>query len=871
MNKLRLYLSIITIYIMSLAVHAQITLSGVVTETVSKRPLQGVIVNLRPEGSKRTVKFTETKEDGSFSLQTTGTTTVGYVLQFSMMSYGTKIVKLSVGKTRYDVTLDEKSTVLKEVTVKAPSIQQHGDTLRYNVASFADANDKSLADVLKKMPGIEVTESGEIKQNGKAINKFYIEGHDMLGGRYSLATNNIHPGDVATVEVLERHQPIKALEDMSFSENPAINIKLKAAARSRLVGTMKIGGGVNPGVWEGESSLMRFSKTMQTLNTLKSNNVGADITREGEMHFTDELGDIQSRNYKLTKYIDVSPDMLTEINKERVRQNQTHSLALNNLWAIGKNTDLATQLLYSRERLLSSSLSRTTYFLNDSNIVNDESQSAKSKENKLSASIALNTNTQKMYLSNTLSTDLQWNDTYIDVTGTYPNTQNAKMPCYKVSDNFELLLRKDKRAFIVSSYNSYLFGPHTLNVVRNDTDQHQSVRSNALFSHTSTSLGFFLKPFTVMMKVGMIVMSRRMKSQLQGVPDSLGTPANNIGMTYLRAYASPEAEYNAYGWHIKLSIPISYTPYFYKDKLVDNHSNKYKALVSPRLYVQYLFSSELDMSVSTSMSQSEINEQNFYSGLIMRNYQNLYVGFVNYNSDNSKSLSFNVNYKRPLQMVFANAYISRSWKESNLITSRRFVGDYILNSYQIANTQLNSWVAGGRISKGLSVVHGMVSLSTDYTSFCGTLLQDEISSNYQSDMWNWSLKFNMRPAGWFGMDYEFNHQKNAMKFRDISLKSTSTNLSQTLKCNFNVTKAWIIKLQGEHYSNLLSDNRRKQLFLADISTAFSFRSGIELSFNARNLFNQKTYAYTIYSALTQMNKQYELRPRNIWVSVFFHL
>ena len=505
MNKLRLYLSIITIYIMSFTAHAQITLSGVVTEAVSKRPLQGVIVNLRPEESKRIVKFTETKEDGSFSLQVTGAT-VGYVLQFSMMSYGTKIVKLSAGKTRYDVTLDEKSTVLKEVTVKAPSIQQHGDTLRYNVASFTDANDKSLADVLKKMPGIEVTESGEIKQNGKSINKFYIEGHDMLGGRYSLATNNIHPGDVATVEVMEKHQPIKALEDMSFSENPAINIKLKAAAKSRLVGTMKIGGGISPGVWEGESSLMRFSKTMQTLNTLKSNNVGTDVTREGEIHFTDGLGDILSKNYKLTKYIDVSPDMLTEINEERVRKNQTHSLALNNLWAIGKNTDLSTQLLYSRDRLLSSSLARTTYFLNDSNIVNDENQFAKSKENKLSANIVLNTNTQKMYLSNTLSTDLQWNDTYIDVTGTYPNDQKAEMPHYKVSDNFELLSRRGKRVFIVNSYNSYLSNPHTLSVVRNDIGQHQSVYSNAFFSHTNTSLGFFLKPFTVMMKVGVIVM-----------------------------------------------------------------------------------------------------------------------------------------------------------------------------------------------------------------------------------------------------------------------------------------------------------------------------------------------------------------------------
>ena len=59
-----------------------------------------------------------------------------------------------------------------------------------------------LSDVV--MPGIEVSDKGEIKYNGKAINKFYIEGHDMLGGRYSIATNNIHQKDVGSVEEIGR-------------------------------------------------------------------------------------------------------------------------------------------------------------------------------------------------------------------------------------------------------------------------------------------------------------------------------------------------------------------------------------------------------------------------------------------------------------------------------------------------------------------------------------------------------------------------------------------------------------------------------------------------------------------------------------------
>ncbi|GKT33800.1 carboxypeptidase-like regulatory domain-containing protein, partial [Aduncisulcus paluster] len=142
-------------------------------------------------------------------------------------------VELNKEQQIYDVYMVEKATTIKEVIVKAPGIHEKGDTITYVTSSFAGVEDKSLADVLKKMPGIEIEESGKIKYNGVEINKFYIEGKDLLGGRYGLATNNVHHQDVGSVEVMENHQPIKALEDISFSQNPAINIRLKEDAKAR--------------------------------------------------------------------------------------------------------------------------------------------------------------------------------------------------------------------------------------------------------------------------------------------------------------------------------------------------------------------------------------------------------------------------------------------------------------------------------------------------------------------------------------------------------------------------------------------------------------------------------------------------------------
>lgn len=849
--------------------YAQTTLTGIVRSQTTGQPLSGVMVTLKQEGNKRILKFVSSSADGSYKLQLS-TQLKGYILQFSLMSYATETVVLVDGKTQYDMMMTEKSTELKEVTVKAPSIRLRGDTLTYNVASFADKNDKSLADVLKKMPGIEVSESGEIKHNGKTLNKFYIEGHDMLGGRYNLATTNIHQADVASVEVLQNHQPIKALEAMSFSESPAINIKLKEAAKSRLVGTIKAGGGFHPNVWEGEAALMRFTKKTQSLNTLKSNNIGMDVTRDNTVLIDDIGSSFLNSNYALHDYISVRTDRLMEISANRVRKNQTHTISTNNLWAVGKYTDLSTQLLYSHDRLSSSARSLTTYFLNDSTIVTDDSQQARTKQNKLSTSLLLNMNTDKAYLSNTLSTDLEWNDIDLCMTGTYPNVQTADQPSYKIQNKFELLRRTGKRAFTFNSYNAYLSSPQSLMVRRTDENQYQNVRSNAIFSNSTTSLGFYLKPFMVSMKLGLVFLNRRMKSQLEGVPDSLGELRNDIRMIYVRAYVSPEAEFNSNGWEIRLRLPMSYTPYFFRDRLSQLSDNHHQFMISPNLYVQYKFSSKLQMALSGSISQKEVKEQNFYHGLMLSDYRNLNTGFISYDTPESESLSFNIDYKHLLETLFGNLYVARSWNANEQTSLRRFIGNYILNASIAEKTHLSSWMMGGRVSKGLNFMRGMISLSADYTSLDGSIVQNNAPSHYQSDLLDITTKVNASLLKWISIIYQITFSKETMKFKDIDMKSATTSLSQNLACNLNFTKAWVLKLMGEHYSSEIASSTHKQLFLADISTAYNFKNGIELSLNVRNLFNQKSYSFTSYTNLTQTQRTYDLRPRNIWASVFFH-
>jgi len=63
-----------------------------------------------------------------------------------------------------------KSLELQEVVVTAKRIRQSGDTISYSAATYRSKNDKTLEDLLRKMPGIEVKADGQITYNGQWIN-----------------------------------------------------------------------------------------------------------------------------------------------------------------------------------------------------------------------------------------------------------------------------------------------------------------------------------------------------------------------------------------------------------------------------------------------------------------------------------------------------------------------------------------------------------------------------------------------------------------------------------------------------------------------------------------------------------------------------
>ena len=265
---------------------AQTTYNGRVIDEKGV-PIQDVNVLLYRNQSSL-VGYTFTEEDGRFQItaeKDVDPVAIGFVLQ----GYETKRIKIEEYRSGMDIKLQSVTFELREVNVRVERIKQKQDTLVYNVSGFKLSQDRSIADVINKMPGLAVRSDGQITFEGKPINKFYIEGLDLLGSKYAQASENISADMIKDVQVLQNHQPVRSLKGVRFSDQAALNIVLKDEMKNVWSGILNAGIGSTAQdltqsrrefLYSARMMGMVFGRKMQNLSMYKCDNTGKDITNE---------------------------------------------------------------------------------------------------------------------------------------------------------------------------------------------------------------------------------------------------------------------------------------------------------------------------------------------------------------------------------------------------------------------------------------------------------------------------------------------------------------------------------------------------------------------------------------------------------------
>jgi hypothetical protein len=153
--------SILLILIIGLlSAYSQTVITGTVRDK-QKEVVPFVTVTMQGKGESTIAGFTSTDETGRYCLTFHGNTDSLTITVRGMM-IETTMRTVPNRSTTLEFTVDEKANQLREVKVTATPVRRSNDTLTYVVGSFAGQSDRTIEDVLKKMPGIDVSSSGSI-------------------------------------------------------------------------------------------------------------------------------------------------------------------------------------------------------------------------------------------------------------------------------------------------------------------------------------------------------------------------------------------------------------------------------------------------------------------------------------------------------------------------------------------------------------------------------------------------------------------------------------------------------------------------------------------------------------------------------------
>ncbi|PTM07842.1 MAG: TonB-dependent receptor [Bacteroidetes bacterium] len=225
---------------------AQIKMQGVVKDSIGTTlELANIIAINQETNALESYAITNDKGKYVLSLGKNGK----YKLQISYI--GLKTFEEIVTTQEADITkaltlVPDNSLDAVELTYEMP-VTVRGDTLIYNADSFKNGSERKLEDVLKKLPGVEITADGKIEVEGKEVTKLMVNGKDFFDGDTKLATKNIPSNAVDKVQVLRNYSEVGQLSGVQNNQdNVAINIKLKEGKENFWFGDITAGAGTAP-------------------------------------------------------------------------------------------------------------------------------------------------------------------------------------------------------------------------------------------------------------------------------------------------------------------------------------------------------------------------------------------------------------------------------------------------------------------------------------------------------------------------------------------------------------------------------------------------------------------------------------------------
>ena len=888
-------LNIILYVMLAASASAQVKVIGRVIDLQNK-PVSDVIVKL-VSGSK-TLAFTSSNVQGQYVLELKEVPKSEVMLLFNHISYEKVSQRLMLKgsendnplQRKVDVQLTPKSVFLKEVNVKANPLRQRGDTLIHNLASFLGKGDVTLEDGLKRLPGVDVSKSGGISYMGKPISQFNIEGLDLLGGKYNLATKNIPADYVTNVEIVRNHHSRRVEKDVPSNE-VSMNIKLNKKAKFKPFGQEEIGIGVAspPTPLQGERGVVTSTADNQQQDYLRPSPVGEGsgvrlLLGITGMMFTDKFQTICSLkggNYKSF----ARADMFDHFGGNAISTPATNlfsgfdggappqgeylyqrngMVTINAINKLDSVTTVKVNADYSYHRATHDISQSSTYLSGDGSYMTvTEQTSPLSKVHLPKLSVNYLKNADHVYLSDEFFLKGMFEQNEGDVVANGKEIrQRRRSSSFEIDNSFYWSDRTPKGTVrYVSVPISFKRTPALRLTFNQDGNGYaQTAQSSTLKMNVHTS---FTIPIGKAFKVRLPVALNATYDDLETYREVTGE-RNKIHGWAFDPTMNPGFEIHSRNRRFYMSAGLGAA----LKGLYYNKLNYTKPVLNPSMGINYTFSANSKLQFSTGYTTQIGDMMTLLTEPMQIGYRTVRTSSGIIGESNTWHTSGEWKWQLPMKFFTLSLAASHSESKRNTLNSQHVDGIDVSTTALLRDTRSRSSSFSIATTKNIPSLFAKLGAEANYGFDRGEQAVNANVIKTRSNNYNVHGNATVAPIQWLELRYDIRYGWSRSRYSEES--NTVTALTHSGAIHIFPIATLDLSLDYDHVRRQITTDTYKRMSLFNASAQYKWKQCV-LRLELTNLLNQRHYAYTVFDGINTYSYDYSLCARTVLLRATFKL
>lgn len=222
---------------------------GIVYDKETKEPVIQTTVQLLKSDSTY-VSGVATNVDGEFAI--TAPANGKYILKFTNVGYKIVTKNVTVADDKNTdlgkVNLETDAIMLKEVIAKgvAAKVTVKEDTFIYNAAAYRTPEGSVVEELVRKLPGAQVDDAGNVTINGKSVRKIKVDGKEFLSGDTKTALKNLPTSIIERVKAYDEKSDLARITGIDDGdESTVLDFGIKAGMNKGTLANVNLGIGTD--------------------------------------------------------------------------------------------------------------------------------------------------------------------------------------------------------------------------------------------------------------------------------------------------------------------------------------------------------------------------------------------------------------------------------------------------------------------------------------------------------------------------------------------------------------------------------------------------------------------------------------------------